>query len=79
MSKIEVPENVYDIAIIGGGPAGLTAGIYAARAEMKTVLIESLFIMGQLTMTVAIENYPGIEKAGGMGGILLSRRSAWQR
>ncbi|MBU1656732.1 MAG: FAD-dependent oxidoreductase, partial [Candidatus Omnitrophica bacterium] len=58
-------ERVYDIAIIGGGPAGLTAGIYSARADMKTVMIESLSVMGQLTMTDDIENYPGVKKTGG--------------
>ncbi|MBU0570630.1 MAG: thioredoxin-disulfide reductase [Candidatus Omnitrophica bacterium] len=56
---------MYDIAIIGGGPAGLTAGIYSARADMKTVMIESLSVMGQLTMTDDIENYPGVKKTGG--------------
>ncbi|MBF0253484.1 MAG: FAD-dependent oxidoreductase [Candidatus Omnitrophica bacterium] len=56
---------MYDIAIIGGGPAGLSAGIYASRARMKTVMIESMSVMGQLTMTDEIENYPGIVKMGG--------------
>lgn len=58
-------EQVYDIVIIGGGPAGLTAGIYAARGRMKAVLVESMAIMGQATMTGNIENYPGIEAIGG--------------
>ncbi len=56
---------VYEIAIIGGGPAGYAAGIYAARARMKTVLVESMSVMGQLTMTDEIENYPGIQSVGG--------------
>ncbi len=63
--KTGVPESVYDIVIIGGGPAGLTAGIYAARADMKTVMIESLSVMGQLTITDEIENYPGVKKTDG--------------
>ncbi|MDP8298371.1 MAG: thioredoxin-disulfide reductase [Candidatus Tantalella remota] len=58
-------EQVQDIVIIGGGPAGLTAGIYAARGRMKTVLVESLSVMGQATMTGKIENYPGIDSVGG--------------
>ncbi|NQT33128.1 MAG: FAD-dependent oxidoreductase, partial [Candidatus Omnitrophica bacterium] len=58
-------KNIYDIIIIGGGPAGLTAGLYASRAQMKTLLIESFSVMGQATMTDLVENYPGIEKASG--------------
>jgi thioredoxin reductase (NADPH) len=58
-------DEIYDILIIGGGPAGLTAGIYAARARAKVLLVESYSIMGQATMTADIENYPGIDKTGG--------------
>jgi len=65
MEEKKFAENIYDIAIIGGGPAGLTAGLFASRARMKTVLIESLSVMGQATMTDVIENYPGIERIGG--------------
>lgn len=54
-----------DIVIIGGGPAGLTAGMYAARARMDTLLIESFSVMGQATMTDLIENYPGVERSSG--------------
>lgn len=60
-----IPENIFDTIIIGGGPAGYTAGIYAARARMKVLLIESFSVMGQATMTDVIENYPGIENIGG--------------
>lgn len=49
----------YDIIIIGGGPAGLTAGIYASRARMRTLLIEKLSPGGQAALTEIIENYPG--------------------
>lgn len=49
----------YDIIIIGGGPAGLTAGIYASRARMRTLLIERLAPGGQAALTEIIENYPG--------------------
>jgi len=65
MNNLKLPDNVYDVAIIGAGPAGLTAGLYAARARMKTLIVESLSVMGQITMTDEIENYPGIRKTGG--------------
>lgn len=53
-----MPET-YDIAIIGGGPAGLTAGLYASRARMRTVLIERVLCGGQALITDTIENFPG--------------------
>ena len=49
----------YDVVIIGGGPAGLTAGIYCGRARLKTILIEKALIGGLATYTSEIENYPG--------------------
>jgi len=49
----------YDLIIIGGGPAGLTAGIYASRARVKTLLIESFSVICQAVTTDHIENYPG--------------------
>lgn len=52
-------EDVYDIIIIGGGPAGLTAGIYAARARMKTLLLEKIACGGQILTADVIENFPG--------------------
>jgi len=52
-------QDVYDVIIIGGGPAGLTAGMYAARARLSTVLIEKLGIGGQASIADRIENYPG--------------------
>ena len=51
--------NVYDVIIIGGGPAGLTAAIYTTRARLSTILIEKLGIGGQASLTDKIENYPG--------------------
>jgi len=57
----------YDIAIIGGGPAGLTAGIYASRARLSAVLFEKASYGGQVMLTERIENYPGFRQDTGMG------------
>ncbi len=54
-------ENTYDIIIIGGGPAGYTAGIYGARAGFNTLILEKLSPGGQMATTESIENYPGFE------------------
>ena len=61
-----IPEQVYDTVIIGGGPAGLTAGIYAARAGLRALLIEGASTVSQITVTDKIENYPGMPD--GIGG-----------
>ena len=66
MTKAILPPYDYDIIIIGGGPAGYTAGIYAARAALKTLLIEGAGTVSQITITDMIENYPGIPD--GIGG-----------
>ncbi len=55
----EATPNTYDIAIIGGGGAGLTAAIYAARARRRTVVFERLITGGQIATTELVENYPG--------------------
>ncbi|ASS37668.1 NAD(P)/FAD-dependent oxidoreductase [Mogibacterium pumilum] len=57
--------NKYDVVIVGGGPAGLTAGIYAARAGKSTAIIERGLIGGQITFTDSIDNFPA---APGMNG-----------
>ena len=57
---------MYDIMIVGGGPAGLTAGLYAARAGMKAILMEQMFVGGQASTTDTLENYPGFPE--GIGG-----------
>ena len=49
----------YDLVIIGGGPAGLTAGLYAARARLNVILIEKIVLGGQVVISDLIENYPG--------------------
>lgn len=65
MPDIQIPDDTYDIVIVGGGPGGLTAGLYAARADMKTLLVEGNAQASQITMTDMIENYPGIPSIGG--------------
>lgn len=55
----------YEIVIIGGGPAGLAAGLYAARARRKTVLLEKGVIGGQISLTELVENYPGVPSING--------------
>ncbi len=58
-------ENIYDLVVIGGGPAGLTSAIYAARAGLKTAVIEKAAPGGKLNNTHKVDNYPGMEgKAG---------------
>jgi thioredoxin reductase (NADPH) len=58
--------DVYDLIIIGGGPAGLTAGIYAERGALRTLLIEKLCTGGQIALTDMMENYPGFPEIRGM-------------
>ena len=55
----------YDIVIIGAGPAGLAAGLYAARARRRTVLLERGVTGGQIALTSTVENYPGVDEADG--------------
>ena len=57
--------DLYDVIIIGAGPAGLTAAIYASRANLKTLIIEAGTCGGKLYKTHQIENYPGVERTGG--------------
>lgn len=58
-------ERTYDIAIIGGGPAGLTAALYAGRSKVRTVLLEGKAPGGQLLNTELIEDYPGFQSITG--------------
>jgi len=58
-------KNKYDVIIIGGGPAGLTSGIYLARAKTKILIVNEGIIGGQTVLTHEIANYPGIESING--------------
>lgn len=58
-------ENIYDVVIVGAGPAGMTAAIYAVRANMKTVMLDRLSPGGQMINTNEIENYTGTGKLNG--------------
>ena len=51
----------FDLVIIGGGPAGLTAGMYASRARLRVRLLEKGVSGGQINETAIVENYPGVE------------------
>ena len=53
--------ETYEVIIVGGGPAGLTAGLYCKRAGMKTILFEKGLIGGQIAISKEVENYPGVE------------------
>lgn len=68
-------KKIYDVIIIGGGPAGLAAGLYAGRARLKTLIIEKGQDGGQIAVTDEIENYPGQIEEGESGVSLTSRMS----
>lgn len=59
------PEKHYDAIVIGGGPAGLAAGIYLSRAKMKTLILSEGTVGGQMILTHEIANYPGVESISG--------------
>lgn len=58
-------QKVYDVIIIGAGPAGLSAGIYAGRAKLKTLIIEKFAVGGTVNLTYEVKNYPGFENTTG--------------
>ncbi len=68
--KMNLMEELYEVIILGGGPAGLTAGIYLSRAKVKTLIINEGVIGGQMSLTHEIANYPGVEN---ISGYMLSR------
>ncbi len=65
-------QHIYDMIIIGGGPAGYTCALYAARAGLDTVLIERMSAGGQMALTGDIDNYPGFEE--GIDGFTLGMK-----
>ena len=64
--------SVYDMIIIGGGPAGYTAALYATRAGLNTLVIERMSAGGQLALTDIVDNYPGFEE--GIDGFTLGMK-----
>ena len=58
-------KNIYDLIIIGGGPAGLSAGLYAGRAKLRTLIVEKEHTGGQINTTAEVVNYPGVIRTSG--------------
>ena len=64
--------KIYDMIVIGGGPGGYTAALYAARAGLSVVVLEKLSAGGQAALTEQIDNYPGFEE--GIDGFSLGEK-----
>ena len=71
-------DNVYEVIIIGGGPAGLTAGLYTSRARLRSLLMEKALVGGQIVNAEQVENFPGFPDgvSGSELGELLHRQAA---
>lgn len=69
-------DNHYEAIVIGGGPAGLTAGIYLARARVKTLIINEGIVGGQIILTHEIANYPGVENISGYQLAVIMKKQA---
>ena len=70
-------DKIYDVIILGAGPSGLAAGIYAGRARLDTLLIEKGKDGGQIAITDEIENYPGQMVDGESGPSLIERMDSY--
>jgi len=73
-----IMENLYDVIIIGSGPAGYTAAIYAARANLSVLMLQGYQVGGQLMLTSDVENYPGFEE-GILGPPMMEKFEAHAR
>lgn len=73
---MEQMERLYDVVVIGGGPAGLTAALYLARARYRVVVVEQERFGGQITITSEVVNYPGVERTSGAELTETMRRQA---
>jgi thioredoxin reductase (NADPH) len=69
-------ENLYDVIVIGGGPAGLSAALYLARARYRVLVLEKDRFGGQITITAEVLNYPGVERTSGAALTESMRRQA---
>ena len=65
-------DKIYDVMIIGGGPAGYSAALYCTRAGLKTIVLEKLSAGGQIALTAQVDNYPGFEE--GIDGFSLGEK-----
>ena len=66
MQYEEVLSQTWDVVIVGGGPGGLGAALYASRADLSTLVVEKQYVGGLIALTHEVENYPAIELASGM-------------